>query len=194
MAKSLGRWKCADASDANGQPFLATRAAPLREDQEIEDDEPHGAVRHTHIWLPPLYGQPAPQASPRRTADQAQPQRTVVRRRDQAGEPEPGQLVCRLAQNGADGTWRGEDCDGRPLVVTRAGDGTLEIRHAGAEETDPDKITAPIGQVPNIMGASRDFARRMSAAIAPTGRAQDRDVSRLRGYARMLAEHYKRPT
>jgi hypothetical protein len=50
--------------------------------------------------------------------------------RDQ-DDPEPGALVCKLSQNGETGQWSGTDCDGRPLVITRAGDGTFEIRHAG---------------------------------------------------------------
>jgi hypothetical protein len=38
MTKSLGRWRVADASRADGQAFRATPAAPLLEDPEIEDE------------------------------------------------------------------------------------------------------------------------------------------------------------
>jgi hypothetical protein len=48
----------------------------------------------------------------------------VIRRRprDQAAG-EPGELLCRIAQNGETGEWQAEDCDGMPLTVTKAGNG-----------------------------------------------------------------------
>jgi hypothetical protein len=71
-----------------------------------------------------------------RTSDAA----AVRRRGDQ--KPEPGQLLCRLAQHGETGDWRAVDGNGRPLTVTTGADGVLEIRHGPGndDQEDPDQI------------------------------------------------------
>jgi hypothetical protein len=207
MAKQLGRWKCATSLiGTRDDAFLPAIDDPVRARthdaawEPVDEPEAEGNAHHVHIHLPPEYGRPQPQparqAAPHRTHrtyDQAPPpQRPVVRRDQAAGEPQPGQLVCKLAQNGETGTWSGEDCDGRPLVVTHAGDGTIEIRHSGGEETDPDKITAPIGSTPATPGASRDFERRMAKALSPGRDIDQRNPSGLRGLSALLRSHYAR--
>jgi hypothetical protein len=64
---------------------------------------------------------PRPGAMVRQISDDA-----VRRGRDQ--EPEEGELVCRLAQTGAD-RWHGTTPDGRRVAIRRISDGSLEIRH-----------------------------------------------------------------
>jgi hypothetical protein len=118
----------------------------------------------------------------------------VRRGRDQ--DPEPGQLVCKLAQ-GQTGEWAGTDCDGRTLMITRAGDGTLEIRHAGNGEEDPDTIAqqAPLARDANAPGeltAGKAFEARMSAALAPGRDADQNTPCSLRGLQALLTSHYRR--
>jgi hypothetical protein len=159
-------------------------AAPCLDDQ---DDEPRGRVRHTHIYLPVDWLTPAP--TRQTTHDAAPIRRPAVRRGDQAQEPEPGQLVCKLSQHGETGRWSGTDCDGRPLVITRAGDGTFEVRHASNGEEDPDTIAmqAPLSRdanagAPGELTAGKAFEQRMSAALAPgkgCGSARPERASRL---------------
>jgi hypothetical protein len=60
----------------------------------------------------------------------------------------------------------GRSYSGPPLMITRAGDGTFEIRHAGAE--DPDTVRM---QGPGARDAS--FEARMSAALSPSGGGVD---------------------
>jgi hypothetical protein len=136
---------------------------------------------HVHMPVPPARSH---DAAPLRR-DQATPGRAAVRRGDQEG-PEPGQLVCRLAQDGRDGSWRAVDCDGRPLEVTTAGDGWLEIRHANGEE-DPDQIQlqSPFGDA-NAGGVGENmpgkaFETAMAKAIAPSDHANE-----LRAASRVL--------
>lgn len=60
------------------------------------------------------------------------------RGRDQEPEPDPdeeGELVCRLAQTGAD-NWHGTDGSGRRLAIRRISDGSLEIRHLAEGASD----------------------------------------------------------
>jgi hypothetical protein len=130
-------------------------------------------------------------AAPPRRGDQAAPRRP----RDQ--EPEPGQLLCQLAQNGTDGSWRAVDGNGRPLQVGTAPDGTLEIRHAGdGDQEDPDtiRLQSPFGDA-NAGGRGENapgFEQRMAAAIAPSDRAHDRGPAGLRGLAELMRVHYRR--
>ena len=103
-----------------------------------------------------------------RTHDAASRTLAVAPRRPRDQEPQPGQLVCKLRQNGETGAWSGEDCDGRRLVIRRAGDG-FEVRHAKNDE-EP----------------------RMSAALSPSGAAADHGPARLRGLQALLSSHYRR--
>jgi hypothetical protein len=113
-------------------------------------------------------------------------------RRPRDQEPQPGQLVAKLRQHGETGAWSGTDCDGRPLMITRAGDGTFEIRHApGGEEQDPDRIVMQ-NPVSHAADEGRVFEARMSAALSPSGNAADHGAARVRGYAELLRQHYMR--
>jgi hypothetical protein len=130
-----------------------------------------------------------------RSADAAPP-----RRGDQAAVRRPGdQEPCRLAQHGETGDWRAVDGSGRPLQVTTAGDGTLEIRPAGnGDQEDPDqlRLQSPFGDANAGAGgelvAGQAFEHRMAAAIAPSDRAHDRGPEGLRGLAELMRVHYRR--
>jgi hypothetical protein len=104
-------------------------------------------------------------AKPSARSHDAVAPRPVVRRGDQQ-EPAPGSLICKIARNGETGDWRGVDGDGNELQVGDDGTGWLAVRHAGGEDPDTSAMKSAPG---------RD--------AGPAG---------LRGYARMLAEHYKR--
>jgi hypothetical protein len=194
--RALGRWRTSDAPRADGRPFRATRVdgsgATVLDDDELEDDAPHGRAKHTHIWLPPgLYAQPVPQAAPRRTHDAPMPQRPVMRRGDQQG-PEPGTLLCKIAQSGdGSGTWRAVDINGNALQIANDGSGWLEVRTPNAEENDPDvlRVQAPVS---HDAGAGRAFEQRMSAALSPSRDAADRGPASLRGLSALLRSHYAR--
>lgn len=116
-------------------------------------------------------------------------------------DPEPGELICRLAQSGQGGSWAAEDADGNPLQVTKAGDGTLEIRHApGNGDEDPDQIRlqSPINRDANAGAPGENlpgqaFEARVSAALAPTRNADQRNPSGLRGLQAPMNSHYRRP-
>lgn len=133
---------------------------------------------------------------PYRTQDAAPPRRSA-RPRDQQ-DPEPGTLLCRIGQSGETGDWAAVDGEGRPLTVTKAGDGTLEIRHGPGDQEDPDTIQlqAPFGDAnagapgENIPGQA--FEQRLSAAIAPSDRTSDRNPAGLRGLQRLMDSHYRR--
>jgi hypothetical protein len=193
--RQLGRWRVTDAFRPDGRIY---QTSPVGEfalvgDQEIEEDAPRGTVRHTHVYLD---GWAPIQAAPRRTHD-AVSLPSIQRpagRRDQAGDPEPGTLVCRLMQNGETGQWGGADGDGRPLTVTRGDDGALEIRHAGnGEEEDPDKLASQGPPSGADAGAGRAFERRMSAALSPSRDADQTNPRSIRGFSALLASHYRRP-
>jgi hypothetical protein len=151
MAIQLGRWKCSTSligardgafvrsiADDDGPVRARTHDAAPDLDEEGDGDGPEGRVTHTHIYLPAdWFTQPAPR---RTTHDTMAPiRRPAVRRGDQE-RPEPDEVFCRVMQNGETGDWMAEDCDGRPLSVRTAGDGTLEILHHpdnGEDAGDP---------------------------------------------------------
>jgi hypothetical protein len=127
-----------------------------------------------------------------RTHDAASRTLAVAPRRPRDQEPQPGQLVCKLRQNGETGAWSGEDCDGRRLVITRGGDNSFEVRHArNDEEQDPDRIVMQ-NPVSHDADAGRVFEARMSAALSPSGAAADHGPARLRGLQALLSSHYRR--
>jgi hypothetical protein len=109
----------------------------------------------------------------------------VVHSRD----PAPGSVCATFAQSGQTGIWRGTDVAGHPLILKRAEDGTAyELRYATPaelEDPDPDTILAtPFGDA----GAEDPDTAAMKSAPS-----RDAGPAGLRGYARLLAEHYKRP-
>jgi hypothetical protein len=119
-------------------------------------------------------------APPRR--DQAPPRRG----RDQE-DPEPGELLCTIRQDGRTGEWSGEDCDGLPLSVNSTTNG-LEIRHVG----DPDRIGDANAGAPGELVPGRAFEQRMSAALAPTRNADQQNPAGIRGLQRLMNSHYAR--
>jgi hypothetical protein len=99
---------------------------------------------------------------------------TAVRRPGDQ-KPEPGQLLCRLAQHGETGDWRAVDGNGRPLTVRNGADGVLEIRHGPGndDQEDPDQIQlqSPFGDASaggsGELEAGKAFEQRMVAAKRP---------------------------
>jgi hypothetical protein len=198
--RSLGRWRATDAFRPDGGTYQTSPATALFDDQEHEGDAPPGRAKHVHVWLPPgLYGQSAPQAAPRRTHDAPMPQRPTMRRSDQQG-PEPGTLLCKVAQSGdGSGNWRAIDINGNALQIANDGSGWLEVRYPNAEEEDPDQIAqqSPLdanagGRNELTPGRMQTFEKRMAKAIAPSDRAHDRGVAGLRGLAELMRVHYRR--
>jgi hypothetical protein len=82
-----------------------------------------------------------------------------MRYRDQ-GEPEPGQLVCRLAQSGQDGGWLAVDGNGRPLQAKAAAD-LLERRGHGVSRCAVDVLIGEaVDLADGIIAATADLARQ----------------------------------
>jgi hypothetical protein len=151
---------------------------------------PSHKARHVHIHLPPP-------ARGKRTHDAAPPRRLAVRRGDL--EPEGGQLLCRVKQDGTSGDWSATDANGNPLMVRRGADGTLEIVHHpdnGDEDPDQIQLSATAGDAnagaPGELVAGQAFEARMSAALAPSPRTADRGPASLRGLQRLMDQHYRR--
>jgi hypothetical protein len=120
-----------------------------------------------------------------RTADQATPLRSAAARRDQTTEPQEAGFKDRGV------VLRGRDQEGRNWAARIYGPGG-----AGYSEEDPDKIFTSTGDAnaggPGELEAGKAFEERMARAISPSGKAADRGPASLRGYARLLEEHYRR--
>jgi hypothetical protein len=123
------------------------------------------------------------------------------RRRQLDQDPEPGALLCRLGQHGETGDWMAEDCDGNPLEVRRAADGTLTIHHGpgDGDQKDPDQIRmeAPFSRdgnagAPGDLEAGKAFTDRMAKALAPAKNADQRNPSGIRGLQALMTAHYRR--
>jgi hypothetical protein len=163
MAKALGRWRTSDPSF----PFGARPDAYV---PSIVDGMTSARAR-----------------------DAAPLPRPVVRRADQLGEPEAeGELVCRLGQDGRDGSWAGEGPDGEPLVVRTGGDGMLEVRRAPGDDDN-----AQTGE-PRKLGMKDPLAadqRRLAASLAPgcgVDAPDQRAPAALRRWQTLLNSHYRR--
>jgi hypothetical protein len=188
-----------DVADADAPMRARTRdAAP----DLAAGNEPRGRRQeHVHVYLPRgLYGQPA-QFAPRLPTHDAVALPSIQRppsRRDQAGDPEPGALCAKLMQSGETGEWGGADAAGRPLVVSRGDDGSMELRYAPPNgDEDPDKLAAQApsnATTPDELtpGRMRMFEHRMSAALAPGRDADQRNPASLRGLQALLSSHYAR--
>lgn len=86
------------------------------------------------------------------------------RGRDQEPEEE-GELVCRLAQTGAD-RWHGTTPDGRRVAIRRISDGSLEIRHLTEGAGEGEAGDNVFGQEDPPGAASIDALRRRMAPRA----------------------------
>jgi hypothetical protein len=106
--------------------------------------------------------------------------------RDQE-DPKPGALLCVIRQDGRDGSWSGEDCDGLPLEVSSTANG-LEIYHLG----DPDQIRDANAAGPGELVPGRAFEQRMSAALSPGRGADQQNPAGIRGLQRLLDSHYRK--
>jgi hypothetical protein len=109
------------------------------------------------------------------------------RRRLGDQDPQPGELLCTIRQDGRAGEWSGEDCDGLPLQVSSTTNG-LEIRHAG----DPDRIGDANAGAPGELVPGRAFEQRMSAALAPGRGADHQNPAGIRGLQRLMDSHYRK--
>jgi hypothetical protein len=70
---------------------------------------PERRPQSTHVHLHDVLGATVRDQAP------APLRRPAPRRGDQGREPTPGALLCKIAQDGRDGSWKGVDSEGRPL-------------------------------------------------------------------------------
>jgi hypothetical protein len=83
-------------------------------------------------------------------------------RGDQA--PAPGELVCRLSQNGQSGERAAEDANGNPLVIRPGANGQYEILRPGNGNGDAHAGAPGELQMTDPLAADQ---RRITAQIAP---------------------------
>jgi hypothetical protein len=108
----------------------------------------------------------------------------------------PASAGINRADRAARRDWHAQDENDKPLTVTTAGDGTLEIRHGNGDDEEPDqiKLQAPYGEG-NAGGLGENapgFETRMAAALAPAKNADQENPASIRGLSALLTSHYRR--
>jgi hypothetical protein len=117
--------------------------------------------------------------------------RPAARPRDQQNDPEPGSLLCRVAQHGGTGDWHAVDANGNALAVKTV-NGILEIRHG----PNGDANAGAHGEMGTTHPVAAD-QRRIARTLAP-GHGADapdqRTPAGLRRLQGLLDSHYARRT
>jgi hypothetical protein len=103
-------------------------------------------------------------------------------------------VLCRMAQNGQDGSWAAEDYDGNPLEVRTSANRTLEILHHPDNGNGDIAGENEFGMKSPIEDRRRAADERLIAAqLAPRddARAPDqRNPSGIRALQGLLDRHY----
>jgi hypothetical protein len=158
----LPRAKTGDAARPTPKPAASAPRSPIH--------------LHLHSGTAPVRDRPAARPAPRRSRDQ---------------DPAEGAseiLVCRVRQDGSDGTWSGEDAAGNAVRVVSDAGGLAVY----ATPQNGGDSAALRGYQMEIPGATGDDASRMAARLAPSQHNMDNSAAGVAGLQEMLNRHYRR--
>jgi hypothetical protein len=166
----------------NGE--LVAIGAPIRRSAVTDSARPAPRQKRTDVHVH-VHGTALATAA--RDQASAPPRRPVMRRPGDQ-DPEPGELICIVAQHGETGDWMAMDANGNPLHVTSTGSG-LEVRHAG---TNGDAYAGAPGEFGMKDPLATDLRGIGQRALATLGRARDGadDVQGLAEFQRRLNAHF----